>query len=141
MKTSKWNIGAAQFAKSILASALFAFCAQANAYIDPALQLQNDFHKTRLGGSATCTESTTLVTCKVPSTTQLISESSPDSDILAMALKSVGFIQNDIIKVNPVTYAQVTCILLDGSLRIGQYEGGKYGLFSAVCYAPLPFPT
>lgn len=109
---------------------------------DPAQQLQADFKKTRLGGQATCTATQTKVTCQVPSSTQVVDNSQPDSVLDAKVATSVTTIQTDVVKVNPTAYSQLTCQLQNGSIKIIPHgTSQKYAVFTATCQSPLPFPT
>jgi len=111
---------------------------------DPAKQLQNDFHTTRLGKYATCSATANLVTCNVPSSTIAISSTRPDSDLNTLVAQSITTIQSDVIAVNPVAYAKLTCTLLSGSMQIinpSNNPAQKYAVYTALCTDGLPFPT
>jgi subtilase family serine protease len=109
---------------------------------DPAKQLENDFHKTRLGKYATCTATATLVTCIVPGSTVLISNTLPDSTLNTLVAKSVTTMQTDVIAINPTAYAKLTCQLQPNSMQIINYNAtSKYAVFNGLCTDPLPFPT
>lgn len=108
---------------------------------EPAQQLQNDFHKTRLGTYATCTATASLVTCIVPASTQAISNSEPDSVLDTMVTENLATMQKDVIAVNPTDYSKLTCQLQSGSMEIiNNSSTTKYAVFSGLCEDPLPFP-
>lgn len=109
---------------------------QANTQLN---QVTADFQSTRLGTHATCglSNNDSKIDCEMWATTIAFLESDPDQDVYDFLDATLANLRNDVVNIDPVYYAGLSCDFIAGTTQIAHFTSGgvdqKYGLGRVRC--------